>query len=191
MKHAHTWLLVAALLALLAPSALLAEDGTGFSSSVEVGAAGMSVDDEVNKVNEYSSIRDDDGVNPYIRANLNGSHGGTHLDLEAIEAANAVDTEQVIVMSIDPSAWRAEHYFAVTRDVPGQEMVRLSGNYMTKVFEGPYKNAPQWEKEMQAYVRSKGKQPGKVYFFYTTCPKCAKAYGKNYVIGIAEVMPGE
>ena len=72
-----------------------------------------------------------------------------------------------------------------------QEMVRLSGNYMTKVFEGPYKNAPQWEKEMQAYVRSKGKQPGKVYFFYTTCPKCAKAYGKNYVVGIAEVMPGE
>jgi hypothetical protein len=110
---------------------------------------------------------------------------------EAIEAANAVDTEQVIVMSIDPSAWRAEHYFAVTRDVPGQEMVRLSGNYMTKVFEGPYKNAPQWGKEMQAYVRSKGKQPGKVYFFYTTCPKCAKAYGKNYVVGIAEVMPGE
>jgi len=83
MKHAYTWLLVAALLALLAPSALLAEDGTGFSSSVEVGAAGMSVDDEVNKVNEYSSIRDDDGVNPYFRADLKGSNGGTHVDLEA------------------------------------------------------------------------------------------------------------
>ena len=83
MKRTYTWLLVAALLALLAPSALLAEDGTGFSSSVEVGAAGMSVDDEVNKVNEYSSIRDDDGVNPYVRASLKGSNGGTHVDLEA------------------------------------------------------------------------------------------------------------
>lgn len=23
--------------------------------------------------------------------------------------------------------------------------------------------------------------------FYTTCPRCARAYGKNYVIGVAEV----
>lgn len=28
----------------------------------------------------------------------------------------------------------------------------------------------------------------KVYFFYTICPKCAKYYGKNYVIGVAEVV---
>jgi hypothetical protein len=24
-----------------------------------------------------------------------------------------------------------------------------------------------------------------VYFFFTTCPKCAKAYGRNYVVGVA------
>ncbi len=26
-----------------------------------------------------------------------------------------------------------------------------------------------------------------LYFFYTTCPKCAKAYGKHYVVLFAQV----
>jgi len=26
-----------------------------------------------------------------------------------------------------------------------------------------------------------------MYFFYTTCPTCAKHYGKNYVVGVAKV----
>src|SRR5210317_641154 len=82
MKQTYTWLLIAALLAVLTPSAVIAEE-TGLTGAVEVGAAGMSVDDEVNKVNEYDSFRDDDGVNPYFRADLKGSNGGTHVDLEA------------------------------------------------------------------------------------------------------------
>ncbi|MGD8909435.1 MAG: hypothetical protein PVI92_08795 [Chromatiales bacterium] len=105
----------------------------------------------------------------------------------AIEAAEAFDMDQVIVLSHDISAWRAEHFFSVTKEVPGQEMVRLTGDFVTKVFEGPYKNAPRWEKELEAFVQSRGKQVKKTYFFYTTCPKCAKYYGKNYVIGVAEV----
>lgn len=27
----------------------------------------------------------------------------------------------------------------------------------------------------------------KMYFFYTTCPKCAKVYGKNYTVLLAKV----
>jgi hypothetical protein len=27
-----------------------------------------------------------------------------------------------------------------------------------------------------------------MYFFYTTCPRCAKHYGKNYVVGVAQVQ---
>ena len=103
-----------------------------------------------------------------------------------IENADAIDMEQVAILSIDVSPWKAEHYFAVTKEVPGQENVQLSGDYFTKVFEGAYKNARNWYKEMQDFVKQKGKAPGKVYFFYTTCPKCAKFYGKNYVIGFGE-----
>jgi len=106
---------------------------------------------------------------------------------KAIEKADAQDMHQFIVLSYDPSAWRGEHYFSVTRDVAGQEMVHMTGDYLTKVFEGPYRNAPKWEKEMEDYVNTNGKKVKKTYFFYTTCPKCAKFYRKNYMVAVAEI----
>ena len=69
----------------------------------------------------------------------------------------------------------------------GAEMASLSGTFLTKVFEGPYQNAGKWAVEMKEYVKSKGKELQKIYFFYTACPKCAKAYGKNYVVLLAQV----
>ena len=107
---------------------------------------------------------------------------------KSIEDADAQNMDQFIVLSHDPSAWRGEHFFSVSKEVPGQEMVKMSGDYITKVYEGPYKNAPKWEKEMQSFAKSKGKQVLKTYFFYTTCPKCAKFYGKNYLVAVSEVQ---
>ena len=104
-----------------------------------------------------------------------------------IEKANAIDYNDLIVLSYDPSPWTGEHYFSVNRNVPGQVMTHMTGDYLTKVFEGPYKNAPKWEKEMKVFVESKGKHVKKTYFFYTTCPKCAKFYGKNYVVAVSEI----
>ena len=105
---------------------------------------------------------------------------------EAIEKAGAQDMDQFIVLSRDPTPWSSEHFFSVTKPVPGQEMVKMTGDYLTRVFEGPYKNAPKWEKQMQNLIESQGKQVKKTYFFYTTCPKCAKFYGKNYMVAVAQ-----
>lgn len=107
--------------------------------------------------------------------------------MEAIEGSDALDMEQCIVMSHDSSAWKGEHLFAVTKDVPDQAMKHLTGDFVTKVFEGPYRNARLWLRDMDAYARSLNKTPIKTYFFYTTCPKCAKFYGKNYVVGVTQV----
>lgn len=107
---------------------------------------------------------------------------------EAIEKANAEDDGQFIVMSRDESPWSAEHLFAVSKEVAGQQTVRLSGDYVTKVFEGPYRQAPTWEREVVQLVRDRGKEVERVWFFYTTCPKCARAYGKNYVVAVAKVQ---
>ncbi len=85
------------------------------------------------------------------------------------------------------SLWGADVYIAVGKDVPGTVMEKMSGTFMSKVFEGPYKDAGKWAKEMEKYVRSKGKDPGKIFFFYTTCPKCAEYYGKNYTVLLAKV----
>jgi hypothetical protein len=107
---------------------------------------------------------------------------------EDIMQAKAFSDDNFVVLSYDPSPWTGEHYFSVTKDVPGHEMVRITGDFLTKVFEGPYKNAPKWMKEMEVYVEGKGRQVKKTYFFYTACPKCAKAYGENYVVAVAEVQ---
>lgn len=104
-----------------------------------------------------------------------------------IQAADAAPEDHYLVLSTDPSPWRGEHYFEVTKNVPDAENVMLSGNYLAKVFEGPYHEAGKWAKEMEAFVVSSDQKLRKLYFFYTTCPKCAKHYGKNYVIGFAEV----
>lgn len=106
---------------------------------------------------------------------------------DEIEKADALDYDDLIILSYDPSSWSSEHYFAVSKDVPGQEMTQLTGDYITKIFEGPYKNAPKWEQEMKTLIESKGKRLIKTYFFYTTCPKCARYYGKNYVVAVSEL----
>ncbi len=107
-------------------------------------------------------------------------------DMKKIEAAGAMGKEW-LMLSDEKSLWGADIYIAVTKEVPGAAMERLSGAFLTKVFEGPYKNMGTWVKEMQAYVKSKGKGIKRLLFFYTTCPKCAKIYGKNYVAILAEV----
>lgn len=105
-----------------------------------------------------------------------------------IEAAGAkTEDKDFLILSDETSAWKSDQFIPVTKEVPGMENVRISGTFLTKVFEGPYKEAPNWYKQMINYVKSKGKEAKKVYMYYTTCPKCAKKYGKNYVVLFAEV----
>ena len=106
---------------------------------------------------------------------------------DAIKNAHA-DNGEFLVLSHDDSAWHAEHLFAVSKEVPDGEMVHLSGDFLTKVFEGPYSDARKWCAEMERYVEEKGNHVETMYFFYTTCPRCAKHYGKNYVVGVAKVQ---
>jgi len=103
-----------------------------------------------------------------------------------IAKAQAESPEHMMLVD-ENSLWGADIYLEVTKEVPHTKMVKISGTILTKVFEGPYKNIGKWAKEMDDYVKSKSKTVNKIYFFYTTCPKCAKAYGKNYVVLFAEV----
>jgi hypothetical protein len=107
---------------------------------------------------------------------------------KAMEDADAINEKNLIVMSREQSAWSADHLFAVSKEVPNQEMVQVTGDFVTKVFEGPYKKMPQWCEELNEDLRARGKDAKETYFFYTTCPKCAKTYGKNYVVGVAQVQ---
>jgi len=107
-------------------------------------------------------------------------------NMKIIEDAEA-GNPQNLMLSDEKSLWGSDVYIAVSKEVPGAKLERMSGTFLTKVFKGGYQNAGKWAKEMASYVRSKGKEIKKAYFWYTTCPKCAKVYGKNYTVILARV----
>ncbi len=110
-------------------------------------------------------------------------------DLAAIEEASAYP-EQPFWLTEEVSPWGSNVYVAVDRDVPNKAMTRLSGQFMTKVFEGPYRNIGKWIQSMGEYVAANGQSIEKLYFFYATCPKCAARFGKNEVVLFAQVGGG-
>ncbi len=104
----------------------------------------------------------------------------------AIEKAEAYP-ERPLWLSDEVSPWRSDLYLQVDRDVPGAETVTLSGTFVTKVFEGPFRDAGKWAEAMRARVAAEGREMKGLYFFYAICPKCAKHYGHNRVVLFARV----
>lgn len=98
--------------------------------------------------------------------------------LAAISRVNA-RSEDPFVLADEGAQFRADYYFPVTKAVPGAETVSLRGTFACDVFEGPYRNVPAW---MRAARERIGSRCGEQYLWYTTCPKCAQAYGENYVV---------
>lgn len=109
-------------------------------------------------------------------------------DHAAIEEAAAYP-EQPLWLTEEVSPWGSDVYVAVDREVPGTTTVRLSGRFVTKLFEGPYRDLGRWTTEMYRHVEATGHRVEKAYFFYATCPKCAKHFGKNQVVVFAQIEP--
>ncbi len=105
----------------------------------------------------------------------------------AVITAAGATPDEMIVLSDENSLWGADVYLAISKAIPGARTAVLSGTYLAKVFEGPYRNMRNWITEMKSFVNRQGKTLQKFYFYYTTCPKCAQKYGKNYVVILAQV----
>ncbi len=118
---------------------------------------------------------------------LDMGHKVTHA-MRLIEASHAT-AAQGLMLTEELSPWRSDLYIDVNGPVKGAEMVTISGTFLTRVYEGPFRDTPTWFKDMEAYVASKGRTLERIYLAYTTCPACAKAYGKNYVVLFAKVLP--
>lgn len=106
--------------------------------------------------------------------------------VEKIEKAGAKADVQ-LGLSDHTSKWNMDLYSAVSKEVPGDENVTISGKFLSKVYEGPFKDTGKWCKDFEEYAKKEGYKIKKWYMSYTTCPACAKAYGKNYVIVIGEI----
>ena len=107
-------------------------------------------------------------------------------NMERLEAAGE-RSDRTLVLADENSLWGADVYISVDREIPGMPMATLSGRFLSKVFEGPYRGIRDWVEEMKRFCRQRGATIRKLYFYYTTCPTCAKKYGKNYVVLLAQV----
>jgi hypothetical protein len=95
-------------------------------------------------------------------------------------------TPDELCLSDHTSRWNMDVYLAVNKVIHDVENVTLSGEFLSKVYEGPYKDTGKWCKDFEAFAKSKDLNINKWYMWYTTCPKCAKKYGKNYVVILAK-----
>jgi hypothetical protein len=97
------------------------------------------------------------------------------------------DKTDALILFRDPSAFRSEIYYAVTKETDGANNSNLSGTFAARVFDGPYNSVPKFMKEMDEYLAGKGSKAKDYYVHYAYCPKCAKERGHNYMILFARV----
>lgn len=130
---------------------------------------------------------------PFVRAssisfmhlplNMGSIFSKIHAQIEQSDARS----HGYLVLTHHRSPWHEDHLFAVDHPIEGADMAYLDGTFRTKVFTGSYGEVRHWHSELLADIERSGKHAGEVYWFYTTCPTCAKAYGVNYVVGIAHI----
>ena len=99
----------------------------------------------------------------------------------AVRAAGASMPDNM-GLSDHTSKWNMDLYLAVDREIPGAQNVTLSGEFLGKVYEGPFKDTGKWCKDFEAFAAGRKATIKKMFMWYTTCPKCAEKFGKNYVV---------
>lgn len=99
------------------------------------------------------------------------------------QASNAKATIQDnLCLSDHTTMFNMNIYLAVDKKVPAAKNVAISGTFYSKVYEGDFSKTGEWCKDFESIIKKKGHTVNKWYMWYTTCPKCAKIYGKNYVV---------
>ena len=128
--------------------------------------------------------------------------------VKKIEKSEAqVPKEDFMILSECSSPWWSDVLVSTSKEcVEGAEVKMISGSFLAKAFEGDYSNIGKWVKEMNELVLEvgesalEGKEQEKevakkvtkqkddtIYFYYPTCPKCAKKHGRNYVVIFAMI----
>ncbi len=113
--------------------------------------------------------------------------GGAMKKLDKLVRDAGATFQDNMALSDHTSKWNMDVYAAVDREVPGAENVTLSGKFISKVYEGDFKETSVWGEDFKQFAASKNVKISKWYMWYTTCPKCAKKYGKNYTVFIGKV----
>ena len=92
-----------------------------------------------------------------------------------------------LCLSQHTSKWNMDLLLAIDREIVGVENLKLTGNFYSKVYEGNYNDTGKWTADFEQLCSKKGYSIEKLFMWYTTCPKCAKKYGKNFTVLIAKI----
>ena len=92
-----------------------------------------------------------------------------------------------LCLSDHTSGWNMDLYLAVDKEIPEAENISMSGKFFSKVYEGPFSNTKKWCTDFEKQIKERELNLKKMYLWYTTCPKCAKKYRKNYVVIIGNI----
>jgi len=93
--------------------------------------------------------------------------------------------EMCITKHISP--WKMDLYLGADKALTGYESEEFTGNFFCKVFEGSFNDTGKWTKQFIQFLNENSMKYDDILYWYTTCPKCAKKYGKNYVVLIAKL----
>lgn len=130
-----------------------------------------------------------DNVAQIFHIPLPGAFGKTvrRMQEKIVKAdAGALDENSLMLYSeISPN--KGELFISTSKDVPDAQNTHLTGTFMTRTYDGKFNDIPKWLKDMDGYVKEKEKTAKKYFYYYTTCPKCAKKHGHNYVVIFAKV----
>lgn len=103
-----------------------------------------------------------------------------------LEGAGAAVPGGLVLMQ-HRSPWELDLFIDVAGPVPGAEIVTIGGTFLTRVFDGHYRDAPRFAAEMQHHVEDRGRRLRKLYYAWNACPSCARATGRNSCVVFAEV----
>ncbi len=103
------------------------------------------------------------------------------------DADAALPMEESLILFRDCSLWKSELFMSVAREVPDAKNVKFTGEFISKVYTGPYHAVPKWIADMDKSLAGQGKKSLKYFIHYAYCPKCAKHYGVNYAAAFAQV----
>ena len=100
-----------------------------------------------------------------------------------IEKSKAAEPRP-LVLADESSLFGIELFVSVKKRVSGVRMEKIIGTFLSRVYEGSFREMPNWIKDMKARC---GKEPKRMLFYYPTCPKCSKKYGINTVVILAQI----
>ena len=92
------------------------------------------------------------------------------------------------MFSKEESMFSSTLLISLKRDAKDLETERLSGKYISMIFENGYGQTPKWTRQVERYMKEQGKVAVELLFWYATCPKCARKYGKTQKVIFAKVV---